>query len=256
MPDDVMLDRVAERLAGARRVTVLTGAGVSAASGIPTFRGTTGLWKRFRPEDLATPEAFASDPPLVWEWYDWRRQLIAACSPNPTHHVLAAWASRWPGLTVITQNVDGLHERAGLETVVRLHGSIWEVQCWAACPASPPRWRDDTVPFTTLPPRCPWCGGIARPGVVWFGEALPAEPWERASRATVCDVFITAGTSAIVYPSAGLIEHARARGAVVVEINPDPTPVTESVDVVLRAAAEVAFPEIERRLQGTSTAAP
>jgi len=200
---------------------VLTGAGVSAASGIPTFRGTTGLWKRFRPEDLATPEAFASDPPLVWEWYDWRRQLIAACSPNPTHHVLAAWASRWPGLTVITQNVDGLHERAGLETVVRLHrldlGSavLGGLSGVAATLAG----RHGAVHDAAA--AVPVVRGIARPGVVWFGEALPAEPWERASRATVCDVFITR-TSAIVYPAAGLIEQARARGAFVVEINPTP----------------------------------
>jgi NAD-dependent deacetylase len=254
--DPATLDRVADRLAGADRITVLTGAGVSAASGVPTFRGTTGLWKRFRPEDLATPEAFASDPPLVWEWYDWRRQLLAACAPNATHHVLAAWARRWPALTVVTQNVDGLHERAGLDAVVRLHGSIWEVQCWARCASSPPRWRDETVPFPTLPPRCPWCGDIVRPGVVWFGEALPVEPWDRASQATACDVFIAAGTSAIVYPAAGLIEHARSRGAFVVEINPDLTPATGAVDAVLRDAAEMVFPALDRRLQGTSTAAP
>lgn len=256
MTDDVALDRVARRLESAARVTVLTGAGVSAASGVPTFRGSEGLWKRFRPEELATPEAFAANPSLVWEWYDWRRQLLAKCAPNPTHHVLAAWARRWPGLTVVTQNVDGLHERAGLEGVVRLHGSIWEVQCWAGCASSPDRWRDDAVPFPALPPRCPWCGDLLRPGVVWFGEALPTAPWERASLATACDVFITAGTSAIVYPAAGLIELAGARGAHVVEINPDPTPATEAVDAVLRMPAEVAFPALDRRLQGTSTAAP
>lgn len=256
MTEDPDLDHVAQRLAGAARITVLTGAGVSAASGVPTFRGTEGLWKHFRPEDLATPEAFAANPALVWEWYDWRRQLLARCTPNPTHHVLAAWARRWPGLTVVTQNVDGLHERAGLDTVVRLHGSIWEVQCWAGCASSPARWRDDTVPFATMPPRCPWCGDLLRPGVVWFGEALPTEPWERASRAAACDVFITAGTSAIVYPAAGLIDRARARDAFVVEINPDATPATALVDAVLRMPAEVAFPALDRRLQGVSTAAP
>jgi NAD-dependent deacetylase len=256
MTDDPALDRVARRLADSARITVLTGAGVSAASGVPTFRGAQGLWKRFRPEDLATPEAFAADPALVWEWYDWRRQLLSRCVPNPTHLVLAAWARRWPGLTVVTQNVDGLHERAGLEGVLRLHGSIWEVQCWAGCPASPRSWRDDTVPFPSIPPRCPWCGGLARPGVVWFGEALPPDPWERASRATACDVFITAGTSAIVYPAAGLIERARDHGAFVIEINPDPTPATASVDAVLQMPAEAAFPALDARLQGTSTAAP
>jgi NAD-dependent deacetylase len=256
MTDDLALDRVVQRLASAGRVTVLTGAGVSAASGVPTFRGNEGLWKHFRPEDLATPGAFAANPGLVWEWYDWRRQLLARCVPNATHHVLAAWARRWSTLTVVTQNVDGLHERAGLDHVVRLHGSIWEVQCWAGCASSPARWRDDSVPFPALPPRCPWCRDILRPGVVWFGEALPTEPWKRAIQATACDVFITAGTSAIVYPAAGLIEHASDRGAFVVEINPDPTPATASVDAVLRMPAEVAFPALERLLQGTSTAAP
>ena len=124
---------LAESLTGASRVTVVTGAGVSAASGVPTFRGADGLWKHFRVEELATPEAFARDPRVVWEWYDWRRQLIAACEPNPAHHVLADWSLRFPRFTLITQNVDGLHERAGTARVLRLHGSIWDVGCWRQC---------------------------------------------------------------------------------------------------------------------------
>ena len=175
--DDVVqaaIDHAVSRFASARRVTVLTGAGVSAASGVPTFRGAAGLWRQFRPEDLATAAAFARDPALVWEWYDWRRTLIAACAPNRAHDVLAAWSTRRPGVTLITQNVDGLHERAGTARLTRLHGSIWTLRCWRACGA--PDWTNLDVPLSPCPPRCPSCGGLARPGVVWFGETLdPAD---------------------------------------------------------------------------------
>ena len=168
---DPALGEVARRLSRASRITVMTGAGVSAASGVPTFRGSGGLWRLFRPEDLATPQAFARDPKLVWEWYDWRRQMIAGCHPNAAHDVLARWSQR-PGFTLITQNVDGLHERAGSRDVVRFHGSIWEVRCQNDCARSPVAWRDDTVPFPVLPPPCLHCGGILRPNVVWFGEGI------------------------------------------------------------------------------------
>jgi NAD-dependent deacetylase len=144
----------------------LTGAGVSAASGVPTFRGADGLWSNFRVEDLATPEAFARDPVLVWKWYSWRRELVAASRPNRAHEVLAAWSHRYPRFALITQNVDGLHERAGTRNVVRFHGSLWELGCWTGCGESRERWRDETVPFEELPPKCPRCGGLARPGVV------------------------------------------------------------------------------------------
>jgi NAD-dependent deacetylase len=167
-----LLDRVAEVLKPDVRITVLTGAGVSTASGVPTFRGSGGLWKSFRAEDLATPQAFARNPATVWEWYDWRRGLIASCAPNPAHHVLAAWSLRFPRFTLVTQNVDGLHERAGTARIVRLHGSIWEVGCWRDCGRQPRRWRDDRVPMPSLPPACDICGGPLRPGVVWFGENL------------------------------------------------------------------------------------
>jgi NAD-dependent deacetylase len=215
---------------------------------VPTFRGADGLWKNFKPESLATPQAFARDPRLVWEWYDWRRQQIAACEPNAAHHVLAAWSARFPGFTLITQNVDGLHERAGSREVVRLHGSIWEVMCWRKCAASPPRWRDETVPHPELPPRCPHCGDLIRPGVVWFGETLDADAVARAADASECDVFIAIGTSAVVYPAAGFLDLARRAGAFTVEINPDVTPATATVDLALRGAAEVMLPDIERLL--------
>ena len=172
MRDGSPLDRLAARLTPTSRVTVLTGAGVSAASGVPTFRGPDGLWKRHRVEDLATPQAFERNPAMVWEWYDWRRQLIARCQPNAAHRVLAAWSRRFPCFSLVTQNVDGLHERAGARDPIRLHGSIWDVGCWRRCTAAPARWRDDTVPFLALPPACPHCGGPLRPGVVWFGEKI------------------------------------------------------------------------------------
>ena len=232
------LDPVIERLRAARRITVLTGAGVSAASGIPTFRGADGLWKKVRAETLATPEAFENDPKLVWEWYDWRRQMIRQAQPNAAHDVLARWTRERPGVTVITQNVDGLHERAGTERLVRLHGSIWRVRCWNRCAAAPPDWLDDATPLPTLPPRCPHCSGLARPAVVWFGEALDPDDVRRASEAAVCDLFLTVGTSANVYPAAGLVHEARRHGAFTVEINVEATGATSAVDVVLRGQAE------------------
>ena len=225
---------------------MLTGAGVSAASGVPTFRGADGLWKTFKPESLATPQAFARDPRLVWEWYDWRRQTIAACEPNAAHRVLAAWSRRFPNFKLITQNVDGLHEAAGTRDAIRLHGSIWEVKCWRNCAAAPPRWRDATVPYAEIPPRCPHCGDLIRPGVVWFGESLDPDIVEQATAAADCDVFITIGTSAVVYPAAGFIDLARRLGALTVEINSEATPAL--VDLALRGGAEIVLPEIDRQL--------
>jgi NAD-dependent deacetylase len=250
-------NELARRLTRDARITVLTGAGVSAASGVPTFRGAGGLWKNFKPETLATPQAFARDPRLVWEWYDWRRQKIAACQPNAAHHVLASWSQRFPNFTLITQNVDGLHESAFAKAsarqatpreIIRLHGSIWEVKCWPGCASAPPRWRDDTVPYPEIPPRCPYCGDLIRPGVVWFGEALDPEDVDAATAAADCDVFMTVGTSAIVYPAAGFIDIARRTGAFTVEINPEATPAM--VDLALRGGAEAVLPEIDRLIMG------
>jgi NAD-dependent deacetylase len=233
-----VIDLVVERLRAARRIGVLTGAGVSAASGVPTFRGTDGLWRKVRAETLATPEAFENDPKLVWEWYDWRRQKIRDAQPNAAHDVLARWTRERPGVTVITQNVDGLHERAGTERLVRLHGSIWRMRCWRHCPAAPRDWHDDTTPLPNLPPRCPHCGGLARPAVVWFGEALDPEDVRLASEAAACDVFLAVGTSAIVYPAAGLVHAAKRHGAFTVEINVEATDATTVVDVALQGKAE------------------
>ncbi|HEU5248533.1 MAG TPA: NAD-dependent deacylase, partial [Thermoanaerobaculia bacterium] len=225
------------------------GAGVSAASGVPTFRGADGLWSSFRVEDLATPEAFARDPRLVWEWYAWRRELLAACRPNRAHEVLAAWSRRYPRFTLITQNVDGLHERAGTKNVVRFHGSLWDLGCWEQCAKSPFRWRDETVPFREMPPRCPYCGGLARPGVVWFGEPIDPSVLEAALDALDCDVCLVAGTSSIVYPAAGLADEARQRGAFTVEINPDPTEATSRFDLAVQGRAEEVLDRLELELE-------
>ena len=248
---DAGLRGLAARLAKSPRVTVVTGAGVSAASGIPTFRGAGGLWRSHRPEDLATPEAFDRDPVLVWEWYAWRRERVATARPNRAHEVLAAWSRRYPGFRLVTQNVDGLHERAGTRNVTRFHGSLWSLACRSRCSGSPEEW-DGPHPLAELPPRCPHCGGLARPGVVWFGEAIPAPALQAAAEAVKCDVFLAVGTSSVVYPAAGLMGAASARGAYTVEINPDATPATGGVDLVLPGPAEKVLDRLEGLLRVAS----
>lgn len=252
MSSDV--DVVADQIKQARRLTVLTGAGVSAASGVPTFRGSEGLWRQYRPEDLATAEAFGRNPALVWEWYAWRRARTAVCTPNAAHEVLSRWSQR-DGCTVVTQNVDDLHLRAGTRGLIRLHGSLWELRCAgvdrpgsqragrqpAPCAGS---WRDEQVPFAEMPPRCPRCGGLARPDIVWFGETLRDDDLAAALEATRCDLFITAGTSSVVYPAAGLVHEARRCGAVTVEINTEPTPASSVVDHALVGPAEDVLPAL------------
>jgi NAD-dependent deacetylase len=245
MPVDT--EELVTRLRAARAVVVVTGAGVSAASGVPTFRGKDGLWRNFRSEDLSTPEAFAHDPRTVWEWYDWRRSTIAGCKPNAAHDVLAKWSAR-PGFTLITQNVDGLHERAGTANVIRFHGSIWELRCAAECGA--PAWEDRTSPLPSLPPTCPSCGGLARPGVVWFGETIDPDVLERSSVAAEgAEVFLSIGTSAQVYPAAGLVHLAKRAGAFTVEINPGASDASHTVDLPIAAPAEDALPMLDARVR-------
>lgn len=228
-----------ERLRSARHVLVLTGAGISAESGVPTFRGPEGLWRQLRPEDLATPEAFARDPKMVWEWYAWRRERMAAVRPNAGHHAIVRLEERAPEFLLATQNVDGLHALAGSRRMVELHGSIWQLRC-VGCGAE----RDERGPLDGLPPRC-GCGALLRPGVVWFGESLPEEAVRNAfAAAAAADVVLVVGTSSIVYPAAALPGAARAEGAFVVEINPEVTPLSGLCQVCLRGPAAELLPDL------------
>jgi NAD-dependent deacetylase len=241
--------RLALRMAGAARITVVTGAGVSAASGVPTFRGAGGLWRNFRPEELATPEAFARDPRTVWEWYDMRRRSIAAALPNAAHEVISAWSRRFDRFVLVTQNVDGLDEQAGTRGVVRFHGSIWRLRCFDRCGGAPEEWEDRRAPLAEIPPRCPSCGGLARPGVVWFGEMIPAEALAATREALDCDVCLVVGTSSLVMPAAGLVDEARRRGAWTAEVNLEATPASSRVDLAIAGRAEEVLPEVDRRLR-------
>ena len=229
------------RLRQARRVAVLTGAGISAESGVPTFRqAQTGLWARYDPQQLATPQAFRRQPQLVWDWYAWRRGLVAGVEPNPGHFALAELERRVPQFTLITQNVDSLHQRAGSRAVLELHGNIARTTCSRegrvveAWPESDER-----------PPRCPHCGAFLRPDVVWFGEALPADVLEAAIAATrTADVFLTIGTSGLVHPAASLPLLAARQGAVTVEVNPEETPLSEEMTYCLRGPSGVLLPAL------------
>jgi NAD-dependent deacetylase len=221
-------------------VTVLTGAGVSAESGVPTFRGEEGLWKNFRAEELATPEAFERDPATVWEWYDYRRQIIAGKEPNPAHHAITRLDTAFPDFLLITQNVDGLHARAGTRRIAELHGNLFRVRCTRDGVVS----ENLEVPLTEIPPGCE-CGSLLRPDVVWFGEGLPREEFDRAfSAAEACKLMLVVGTSAVVQPAASIPLVAKQAGALVVEVNPDPTPITDLVDLHLRGRAGETLPQV------------
>jgi NAD-dependent deacetylase len=213
-----ILAEVGALLRAARRVVVLTGAGVSAESGVPTFRDAqTGLWAQYSPEELATPQAFQRNPRLVWEWYCWRRELVAGAEPNPGHLALAELERRVPQLTLITQNVDGLHQRAGSSNLIELHGNIARTRCFGE-DRIVERWE----PSEVVPPRCPDCGGPLRPDVVWFGELLPDQALRRALEATSsCDLFLSIGTSGLVEPAASLPYRALAHGASLLVLNLD-----------------------------------
>ena len=217
-----MIERAREQLRQAGRVVVFTGAGVSAESGVPTFRGAGGLWKQFRPEELATPQAFARDPRTVWEWYQWRRGLVAQGRPNAAHLALAEWETRRDGITLITQNVDDLHERAGSRNIVKLHGSLFATRC-SSClqPADVTTVNCDSLESL---PRCARCKSLLRPGVVWFGESLPEHQIGAAQQAAEsADVCLVVGTSGAVYPAAGIVHTAREAGAAIIVIDPGET---------------------------------
>ena len=230
-----------QKLATAQRVAVLTGAGVSAESGVPTFRDAqTGLWSQYKPEDLATPRAFRRNPRLVWEWYEWRRKLVAGAQPNPAHLALVEMEKLFPQFDLITQNVDGLHHRAGSRCVIELHGNITRTKCFDEdkVVASWPDTGD-------VPPKCPNCGGLLRPDVVWFEESMPEREMQlAATAATTCEVFLSIGTSTVVYPAATLPGEALQGGATVVEINPQKTPFTAQAHFALAGAAGAVLPEL------------
>lgn len=239
---------IAEAFASARSALVLTGAGMSAESGIPTFRGPGGLWRDRRPEELATPEAFRRDPALVWEWYAWRRRRVAEAAPHAGHLAIARLEAG-ADVTVVTQNVDGLHRRAGSRRVVELHGNILRARCTAACgapddlPADPPE----------IPPRCA-CGALLRPDVVWFGEPLPEDAMGEALRAAgAAQVALVVGTSSVVYPAAALWRIALERGATVVEVNPESTPLSDLATWSVRETAGSFLPRLAEAVAARRT---
>ena len=226
-------------IARAKSIAVLTGAGVSAESGIPTFRSNGGYWQTHRFEELATLDGFVRDPAMVWQWYEERRRAIAAAQPNAGHYALAQMEARVRRFTLITQNVDDLHGRAKSENIIGLHGDIFVVRCVRCREA-----HVEPGPLTRLPPVCE-CGGMQRPGVVWFGEALPSGVMERAAAAVErADVFLVAGTSAQVYPAAGLILQAVDSGCTVIEINAEATDFSEFVNIALRGTSAVLLPQL------------
>lgn len=238
-PEDLL-----QRLRSAQHVAALTGAGISAESGVPTFRDAqTGLWARFRAEELATPQAFRSNPRLVWEWYAWRRELVSKAQPNPGHLALVEMELRFPVFTLITQNVDGLHQRAGSGRrfpLIELHGNIQRTKCWQEG-----RVVESWEEAGETPPRCPHCGGLLRPDVVWFGEMLPHDALLAAQDAArECDVFFSIGTSGLVEPAASLPYLALEAGKCVVEVNPNPTPLTSRAQYVLSGPAGEILPAL------------
>jgi NAD-dependent deacetylase len=235
--DQILLART--HLASARHITVLTGAGISADSGVPTFRGANGLWRNFRAEDLATPEAFERDPRLVWEWYNWRRELIATKQPNPAHIALVELERRRPDtFWLITQNVDGLHRTAGSRRLSEIHGNIWTVRCTHCGVISDNR----EVPIPILP-ICQLCQALLRPHIVWFGESLREDDLRRCDQAIQsCDLFLVIGTSGVVYPAAGFASAAKEVGALVIEINLESTPQSDLVDLSLQGRAKDIVP--------------
>ncbi len=249
VPPDPLLAQVRQLLAGAAEVLVLTGAGVSAESGVPTFRGEDGLWRNYRPDQLATPEAFARDPSLVWEWYAWRRAKLAPCRPNAAHLALARWMAARAGITLVTQNVDGLHHEAArvvsaelgrpIPDPLTLHGSIVHDRC-TRCASRVP-----AAEWHGAPPRCAACGALMRPDVVWFGEILPADQLGRAARAAAtAAACLVVGTSGVVYPAVGLAHQVVAGGAPLIVVDPGPTALDHDAHVVLRGSAGDTLPLI------------
>ncbi|UCD20347.1 MAG: NAD-dependent deacylase [candidate division WOR-3 bacterium] len=244
-PNDNIYRRAAEFLQDTDSLFVMTGAGISAESGIPTFRGANGLWRKYSVQDLATPDAFARDPTLVWEWYRWRQDIILRAKPNAAHHALVRLERRIGNFLLLTQNVDDLHRRAGTRNLREIHGNIFRTKC-SRCGA-----KQDSADVRSVRdslPRCT-CGGLLRPDVIWFGEIIPSDVWNEALTFLVtAGVALFCGTSGVVWPAAGVPEIAIRQGLKTIEINPEPTPISEIVHVSVRAKAGTALPEILRFL--------
>jgi len=235
--EEERIKEVAQRLKSSKRVLVLTGAGISKDSGIPTFRGEDGLWKKYKPEDLANPSAFQRNPELVWEWYRWRQGIIKRARPNPGHTAIAEMERLFPDFLLITQNVDNLHRQAGSRKIIELHGNIFRSKCISCGRVSTGEIRESL-------PRCE-CGGLLRPDVVWFGEPLREEDLRESFEfAESCDFCFVVGTSAVVYPAAQLPYIAKNSGAFLVEVNPSPTPITQIADVSFRESSSKVLPQI------------
>ncbi|MEN3038283.1 MAG: NAD-dependent deacylase [Candidatus Kryptonium sp.] len=238
-------EKLIQKLKNAKSVVVLTGAGISAESGVPTFRGQEGLWKKFKPEELATFDAFIRNPELVWEWYNYRRKLILEVKPNPGHYALVELENILPNFTLITQNVDNLHRRAGSKNVIELHGNIERNYC-IKCGK---RYDDVNLAIEMKSPKCD-CGGLIRPDVVWFGEMLPIDAWDKAEEsASNCDVFFSVGTSGVVYPAASLPQIAKRSGAYTVEINIERTDLSWFMDEVIIGKSGEVLPELVKILK-------
>jgi len=241
-----MYEEIAKVVRNCGKIAVLTGAGISAESGVPTFRGKEGLWGKFRPEELATMDAFMANPEIVWEWYNWRRQLIGEVQPNPGHYALAELASEIDDFSLITQNVDGLHRAAGSREVLELHGNIMFNKC-VKCNRRAP--EDIDIDPSNIP-ACEHCGGSLRPDVVWFGEMLDREVISEAFRAAeTCELFFSVGTSAIVHPAASLPISAKQAGATLIEVNPERTPLSDLADYYLAGPSGEVLPQILEALR-------
>lgn len=236
----------------ARHIVVFTGAGMSAESGLPTFReAQTGLWAQYDPHELATPDAFRRHPALVWQWYGWRRRLAEEAEPNSGHRAVARMSAHVNQLTVVTQNIDGLHQQAGSKNVIELHGNIHRATCFN-CGDRPDEWDAEAEE----PPACQVCGGLLRPDVVWFGEALPANALQDAiAAARAADLFITIGTSGWVYPAAAIPGEAARHGALMMEVNPTRTELSGVMDFRLTGGAAVAMPAFVEAVWGAGSAA-
>ncbi|NUM81024.1 NAD-dependent deacylase [bacterium] len=240
--------KLIEKLRTAKRIVAFTGAGISAESGVPTFRDAqSGMWAQFNPEELATPQAFRRNPSLVWEWYAMRREMIATVQPNPGHYALTEIERRAEIFTLITQNVDGLHRLAGSDHILEIHGNIKRTKCFEE-DIVVELWKDTGE----VPPRCPRCGGLLRPDVVWFGEMLPMKEMNEAMDASrQCDVFFSIGTSGIVYPAAALPLEALRSGAIVIEINPDETPLSPKATYFLQGKSGEILPALVKAVWGS-----